>query len=49
MNAIKKHLAQKKGMLLWADNDPYYVHSNFILDNLDIGAKIALVGNDYGT
>lgn len=50
IEAIRKHLVQKKGLMLWADNDPLFVHSNIILKSLDdpILSKIQLKGDDPG-
>lgn len=47
---MKKHLAQKKGLLIWGDNSPYIAHANQLLDELNVGkVKIQLEGNDHGT
>eukprot|EP00762_Andalucia_godoyi_P005387 ANDGO_08350.mRNA.1 hypothetical protein DICPUDRAFT_33321 len=40
-----------RGVMLWGDNDPYFLHANFILAKLDLGtggSPVQLVGNTPG-
>jgi len=38
-----EHHHQKKGLLIWGDNDPYYAHANLLLPKI---AGCELIGND---
>ncbi|KAL4450790.1 hypothetical protein ABPG74_011632 [Tetrahymena malaccensis] len=53
-DAIEYHLKQQKGLMIWADNNPYIVHANLILQRIPVGYYnrqpifIKLDGSDYG-
>jgi hypothetical protein len=43
-DAVLEHHRQKKGLMIWGDNDPYYAHANLILPEI---AGCTLKGSDY--
>ncbi|KAL4469878.1 hypothetical protein ABPG72_011099 [Tetrahymena utriculariae] len=51
---IKNHIKQCKGLMIFADNHPFTLHANLILQDIDFGIynkipiKIQLAGNDDG-
>ena len=48
LEAIKKLVAIKKGLFLWADNDPYTADANAVLAALPETAGLCIAGNYIG-
>jgi len=46
---VMKYHEEGGGLLVWGDNDPYYVHANVVLPELLKEPKFKLLGNNLGS